>query len=71
MINFQELVDSATIAPEDLDLFTMVDSPEEGFEVLRDGLIKYHLGPPPKRDGRSDARNRQDESVALASLLHH
>jgi hypothetical protein len=22
----------------------MVDSPEEGFEVLRDGLTQYHLG---------------------------
>jgi len=51
VINFQALVDSATIAPEDLDLFTVVDSPEEGFEVLRDGLTKYHLGPPPKRVG--------------------
>jgi uncharacterized protein (TIGR00730 family) len=51
VINFQALVDSATIAPEDLDLFTMVDSPEEGFEFLRDGLTRYHLGPPPKRAG--------------------
>ena len=23
----------------------MVDSPEEGFEFLRDGLVKYHLAP--------------------------
>ena len=51
VLNFQALVDSATIAPEDLDLFTIVDSPEEGFEFLRDGLTKYHLGPPPKRVG--------------------
>jgi len=30
----------------------MVDSPEEGFEFLRDGLAKYHLAPPqPKRTG--------------------
>jgi len=26
-----------------------VDSPEEGFEFLRDGLTKYHLGPEPRR----------------------
>jgi hypothetical protein len=31
----------------------MVDSPEEGFEVLRDGLTKYHLGPDPKRKGEA------------------
>jgi len=30
----------------------MVDSPEEGFEYLREGLTKYHLGPDrPKRVG--------------------
>ena len=32
----------------DVDLFRIVDSPEEGFEFLHDGLIKYHFGPQPK-----------------------
>src|SRR6202163_2573279 len=45
LINFQTMVDAGTISPEDLDLFKLVDSPEEGFEFLRDGLIQYHLGP--------------------------
>jgi uncharacterized protein (TIGR00730 family) len=45
LINFQTMVDAATIAEKDLELFKMVDSPEEGFEFLRDGLTKYHLGP--------------------------
>src|SRR6202451_415466 len=44
IINFQAFVDAGTIAAQDLDLFKMVDSPEEGFEFLRDGLTKYHLG---------------------------
>ena len=44
VINFQALVDAGTISAEDPDLFKMVDSPEEGFEYLRDGLTKYHLG---------------------------
>jgi uncharacterized protein (TIGR00730 family) len=48
LINFHEMVDTGTISPEDLDLFKIVDSPEEGFEFLRDGLTKYHLGPEPK-----------------------
>jgi len=43
LLNLQALVDSGTIAEEDLDLFRIVDSPQEGFEVLRDGLTKYHL----------------------------
>jgi len=52
LINFQTMIDGAAISPKDLELFKIVDSPEEGFEYLRDGLIKYHLGPDrPKRVG--------------------
>ncbi len=54
VINFQALADSGTISPQDMELFKMVDSPEEGFEYLRDGLTKYHLGPlQPKRGGEA------------------
>ncbi len=42
-------MDAGTVSPEDLDLFKIVDSPEEGFEFLREGLTRYHLGPQPKR----------------------
>jgi uncharacterized protein (TIGR00730 family) len=51
LLNFQTMVDAGTISPEDLELFKIVNSPEEGFEFLRDGLTKYHLGPEPKRKG--------------------
>ena len=51
LINFQVMVDSGTISAEDLELFKIVDSPEEGFEFLRDGLSRHHLGPEPKRTG--------------------
>ena len=50
VLNFQALVDSGTISAEDLELFRFVDSPEEGFEFLREGLTKYHLGSEPKRN---------------------
>jgi uncharacterized protein (TIGR00730 family) len=43
LINFQAMIDAGTISAGDLDLFKMVDSPEEGFVFLRDGLTKYHL----------------------------
>ena len=49
VVNFQAMVDSGTISPEDLDLFKIVDSAEEGFEYLREGLTKYHLIPESKR----------------------
>jgi uncharacterized protein (TIGR00730 family) len=45
LINFDAMIDAGTISAADLDLFRMVDSPEEGFEFLRDGLENYHLGP--------------------------
>jgi uncharacterized protein (TIGR00730 family) len=54
LINFDAMIDAGTIAAADLDLFRMVDSPEEGFEFLRDGLVKYHLAPQqPKRTGET------------------
>jgi len=43
LINFHAMIDAGTISATDLELFKMVDSPEEGFEFLRDGLTKYHL----------------------------
>jgi len=51
LINFQAMIDAGTISAKDLDLFKIVDSPEEGFEVLRDGLTKYHLGGVVKKEG--------------------
>jgi len=51
IVNFQAMVDAGTISREDLDLFGMVDTPEEGFEFLRDGLTRHHLDrEKPKRE---------------------
>src|SRR5271155_5792499 len=51
VLNLEALVDSGTISQGDLDLLKMVDTPEEAFEFLRDGLTKYHLGGAPKKEG--------------------
>src|SRR5580700_2053534 len=53
ILNFQAFVDAGTIAPADLDQFRIVDSPEDAFEVLRDGLTTYHLGGTPKKEGEA------------------
>src|SRR5215468_1821718 len=45
VINFQAMADAGTISADDLDLFKIVDSPEEGFEFLKENLTRYHLGP--------------------------
>jgi uncharacterized protein (TIGR00730 family) len=51
LINFQAMIDAGTIAAKDLELFKMVDSSEQGFEFLRDGLTQHHLGGVPKKEG--------------------
>ena len=54
IINFDAMADAGVISPEDLDLFKIVDSPEESFEFLKEGLTRYHLGPQqPKREGEA------------------
>jgi uncharacterized protein (TIGR00730 family) len=50
VLNFDAMVEAGTISPEDAKLFCFVDSPEEGFQFLRDGLTRYHLGLPPRRE---------------------
>ncbi|MHB8218424.1 MAG: LOG family protein [Candidatus Sulfotelmatobacter sp.] len=50
IMNFQAFVDAGTVSAEDLNLFKFVDTPEDAFTFLRDGLTEYHLGGPPKKE---------------------
>jgi uncharacterized protein (TIGR00730 family) len=50
IMNFQAFVDAGTVSPQDLNLFKFVDSPEDAFTFLRDGLTEYHLGGQPKQE---------------------
>ena len=50
LINFEAMIDAGTISADDVHLFKMVDSPEEGFAYLRDGLTEYHLGGVPRKE---------------------
>jgi len=43
VINFQTFVDAGAISAPDLQLFKIVDTPEEGFEYLKEGLTRHHL----------------------------
>jgi uncharacterized protein (TIGR00730 family) len=45
VLNLDALVDAGTISVEDKNGLTMVDTPEEAFEVLKEGLTRYHLQP--------------------------
>ncbi len=47
VLNLEALADAGAISPDDVHLFHYVDSPEQGFEILRDHLTTYHLNAPP------------------------
>jgi len=49
VLNLEALADAGTISPQDVQLFQYVDSPEEGFEILRDALTTHHLNVPARR----------------------
>src|SRR5574337_1176864 len=57
VFNPHELLAAGTISPEDMDLFRIVDSPDEGFQVLRSWLTTYHLQP-----GAAGRRERRPPS---------
>jgi uncharacterized protein (TIGR00730 family) len=43
VFNLDALVDTGAISPKDLELFQMADTPEEAFELLRQGLTENYL----------------------------
>jgi len=45
VVNFEAMADMGVISPEDLNLFQIVDSPEEAFEYMTEYLVKHHLHP--------------------------
>jgi uncharacterized protein (TIGR00730 family) len=45
VFNLQALVDTGAISPKDLELFHFADTPEQAFEILRQGLTENYLTP--------------------------
>ena len=45
VLNLDALADAGAISPDDVKLFSFCDTPEEAFEALKEGLIRYHLTP--------------------------
>ena len=45
VFNLEVLVDTGAISPKDLDLFQYAETPEQAFELLRDGLTANYLAP--------------------------
>lgn len=63
IVNFQALADWGAISQQDLSLFHFADTPEEGFEILRENLTRYHLETPQAQ------RVRRDEGPEIAKTL--
>jgi uncharacterized protein (TIGR00730 family) len=61
VLDLDVMVESGAISPEDLKLFSFADSPEEAFELLKDGLTRYHLQP--------QAKPVPDEGPEIAKTL--
>ena len=49
VLNLEALADAGAISPDDVNLFQYVDTPEEGFEMLKEHLMTYHLNAPPAK----------------------
>jgi uncharacterized protein (TIGR00730 family) len=48
VLNLEMLADAGTIAPQDVNLFTFVNTPAAAFEKLQESLIRDHLQSPPQ-----------------------
>jgi uncharacterized protein (TIGR00730 family) len=45
ILNIQALVDTGAISPKDVELFQFADTPEQAFEILKQGLTENYLDP--------------------------
>ncbi len=68
VFNLDVLVDTGAISPKDLDLFQFADSPEEAFELLRQGLTQNYLAAEaasaPSAHGEARKPNHDEDLMA-------
>ncbi len=62
VMQLEKLADWGAVSPEDLELFQFVDTPQEGFRMLKDHLERYHLHMPamPAEEGPDIAPTKGD-----------
>jgi uncharacterized protein (TIGR00730 family) len=64
VFSLETLVDTGAISPKDLDLFQMADTPEQAFELLRQGLTENHLAGEIAAASEKNAAGPQNELMA-------
>jgi hypothetical protein len=57
VFNLEVLVETGAISPKDIELFQFADTPEEAFELLRQGLTVHHLAAGKQPDKEESAAN--------------
>ncbi len=60
IVNFEALARYGMISESDLSLFQYADTPEEAFEILKDGLTRYYLQP------EAPLPEQEEETPAIA-----
>jgi uncharacterized protein (TIGR00730 family) len=68
VLNIDALVNSGAISPGDLELFQFVDTPEQAFELLKQGLTENHLKPEAAAGKLQDTRTPEPELMAGVSV---
>jgi uncharacterized protein (TIGR00730 family) len=68
VLNIEALVNSGAISPGDLELFQFVDTPEQAFELLKQGLTENHLKPEAAAGKLPDTRTSETELMAGVSV---
>jgi hypothetical protein len=63
VFNLDALVDTGAISPKDIELFQFADTPEQAFEMLKQGLTENYLTPEGS-SGRLTERAHEPELMA-------
>ncbi len=67
VFNLQALVDTGAISPKDIELFNYADTPEQAFEMLKQGLTENHLMPEAAA-GKAHEHGTQPEPEAMSGM---
>jgi uncharacterized protein (TIGR00730 family) len=68
VFNLSTLVDTGAISPKDLELFQYADTPEQAFEILRQGLTDNYLSPESAARPREQAPAAATEPELMAGV---
>jgi len=71
VFNLEVLVDTGAISPKDLDLFQYADSPEQAFQMLKDGLTENYLAAEAATAANAHPESRkpaQDEDLMAGNI---